>query len=589
MSSVYQLPSPPTQINQLPYNDMAKSASNQISTPKEKMVNKLPGVSTVTTNGQPVQVNSNAAVSGTKTVSKKKSGFYNNPLKIDTSVVSKSTPVSPTSQSSSPQPTSASSTTNSTHSPRPKSSNNNTFVHKLYQMLSDPKQSNFIKWNDTGYSFTIRNVQGFSRNVLPLHFRHNNFSSFVRQLNMYGFHKVNKSSPSSKGSENQVWEFFHPKFVRGKPHLIEEIKRKQIENESYRANLLLEQTRVLARHNSFNNLNNKRNSTNLVTGTAVTTQLVPSHGTPVMNPEMGQVYLQSNEGIPAVTSSGETVLIDPASIHSTPTIPMVQQVSVPSTNYGVIQVPSQNMPYNEIPNDPSVTGTPIPQAMTMGSVMPQNPQAMVDPANVVVNGHTILPPEVPSVTTQQAQPPMDNDVYYNIQILQMQNQDMNQRLNELQSNVNNLMNTYTRRMDMQQNLIQQLMSTAQQQSQHMASVCSVDQGQAIASMMPQGMQNQQMLNQSPVLVQNSTPEQKMMNQNINQEPMDQYQMNNQMQNVNQEQMDQYQMNNQMQNVNQDQYQMNNQIQNVKQEPMDQYQMNNQLPNGVAYSAQTIYY
>jgi len=559
--SVYQLPSPPTQINQLPYNDMAKSATNQISTPKEGMVNKLPGVSTVTTNGQPVQVNSNAAVSGSngKTVTKRKSGYlYSHPLKIDTSVVSKSTPVSPTSQSSSPQPTSASSTTNSTQSPRPKSNNNNTFVHKLYQMLSDPKQSNFIKWNETGYSFTIRNVQGFSRNVLPLHFRHNNFSSFVRQLNMYGFHKVNKSSPSSKGNENQVWEFFHPKFVRGKPHLIEEIKRKQIENESYRANLLLEQTRVLARHNSFSNLANKRSSANLVTGAAVTTQLVPSHGTPIMNPQMNpaeipgqqQVFIQATEGIPTVTTSGETVLIDPASIHNTPTIPMVQQVTVPSTNYGVIQVPSQNMPYNEVTNAPTVTGTPIPQAMTMGSVMPQNPQAMVDPANVVVNGHTILPPEIPSVTTQQAQPPMENDVYYNIQLLQMQNQDMNQRLNELQSNVNNLMNTYTRRMDMQQNLIQQLMNSAQQQSQPMASVttvCSVDQGQAIASMMPQGAaivgngQNQQMLHQSPVLVQTTTPEQKMMNQT------------------------------------------------VKQEPMDQFQMNNQLPNGVAYPAQTIYY
>ncbi|ORX42738.1 hypothetical protein BCR36DRAFT_587008 [Piromyces finnis] len=579
MSSVYQLPSPPTQqpINQLPYNGMAKSGSNQISTPKEGMVNKLPGVSTVTTNGQPVQVNSNAAVSGTnlKTVTKKKSDYLgSHPLKIDTSVVSQGTPVSPTSQSSSPQPTSASSTTNSTQSPRPKSNNNNTFVHKLYQMLSDPKQSKFIKWNDSGFSFTIRNVQGFSRNVLPLHFRHNNFSSFVRQLNMYGFHKVNKSAP--KGSENQIWEFFHPKFVRGKPHLIEEIKRKQLENENYRANLLLEQTRVLVRQNSYGNLSNKRSSTNLVNCT--TNQLVPSNSNAMVNPQITNpemqaqhpVFIHATEGIPAnninVSTSGEPVLIDPASLHNTPTLPMVQQVTVPSTNYNVIQVPSQTIPYNEVTAAPAVTGTPIPQAMTMGSVMPQNPQAMVDPANVVVGSHTILPPEVPSVTSQPPPPPMENDVYYNIQLLQMQNQDMNQRLNDLQANVNNLMNSYTRRMDMQQNLIQQLLSTAQQQSQptmsNVTTVCSVDQGPAMTSsydvnnpMMAQGativgnnpqIQHQQMIQQSPVLVQSNSQDQKIMSQNQG-APV------------------------------------------IKQEPIDQYQMNNQLSNGVAYPTQTIYY
>jgi len=609
MSSVYQLPSPPTQqpISQLPYNGMAKQANSQVSTPKENMVSNIK-TSTVTTNGQPVQVNSNAAVSGSssmKTVTKRKSGYLYNPLKIDTSVVSNSTPVSPTSQSSSPQPTSASSTT---QSPRPKSTSNNTFVHKLYQMLSDPKQSNFIKWNDTGLSFTIRNVQGFSHNVLPLHFRHNNFSSFVRQLNMYGFHKVNKSSPSTKGSENQVWEFYHPKFIRGKPHLIEEIKRKQIENENWRSNAILqEQNRVNfgGRHNSFygkGGLSGKRSSANLVTtatissnGTTVAVApTIPSQNPPMMNPPMtnapevpGQnqaVYIQASEGIPAntmtavsVTSSGEAVIIDPNAMHQTPNMPIVQSVPVGASQYGVIQVPSQNMPYNEVTTAPSATGTPIPQAMTMGNVMQQNPPAMVDPANVVMNGHTVLP-EVQTVASQQG--PIEGDVFYNIQILQMQNHDMNQRLNEIQANVNNLMNTYSRRMDMQQNMIQQLMNTAQQQQQQqqMASVttvCNVDQGQAIVStgnydanngnpMMGSAMVTQspiahhQMLHQSPVqasqmVVQNGYSQQQPTSEVLVTTSPDQKMM-------------------------------------FKQENVDQYQMNgNQLPNGVAYAAPTIYY
>jgi len=236
--TAYQLPSPPTQqpVSQLPYKEMAKTNTNQMTTPKESLVNKLPDMSTVTTNGQPIQVSSNATVNGTLT--KKKSGYlYSHPLKIDTSVASKTTPISPTSQSNSPLPTSTSTvstttttttTTTTGSSPRPKSSNNNTFVHKLYQMLSDPKHSNYIKWNDTGLSFTIRNVKVFSRTVLPLHFRHNNFSSFVRQLNMYGFHKVNKSSPNTKGSENQVWEFFHPSSLEENHNLLKKLRENKL-------------------------------------------------------------------------------------------------------------------------------------------------------------------------------------------------------------------------------------------------------------------------------------------------------------------------------------------------------------------------
>jgi len=583
--TAYQLPSPPTQqpVSQLPYKEMAKTNTNQMTTPKESLVNKLPDMSTVTTNGQPIQVSSNATVNGTLT--KKKSGYlYSHPLKIDTSVASKTTPISPTSQSNSPLPTSTSTvsttttttTTTTGSSPRPKSSNNNTFVHKLYQMLSDPKHSNYIKWNDTGLSFTIRNVKVFSRTVLPLHFRHNNFSSFVRQLNMYGFHKVNKSSPNTKGSENQVWEFFHPKFIRGKPQLIEEIKRKQIENENYRANLYLEQSRVLARHNSTLSNRNSATFSNAVTTAPVTvaTQLVPSQGITV-NSQMTTadvsgpqpVLMKSPEGIPAatnvtvaVTSSGETVLIDPTSI---------QNNTPPLGNFGVIQIPSQNIPYNEVSSTVTtpVTATPMAQPMTMGEMIPQNQPAMVEPANVVVNSHPMVPPEVPSITSTPIQ--MDNDVLYNIQLLQLQNQDMNQRLNEMQANVNNFMNTYTRRMDMQQNLIQQLMKG----QNNVPTVCSVDQGQALAAtsfdmnnqVMPQGtivngtivtqspINHQQIIQPSPMVVQpNSFPQQHSATAN-----------------------------------SQDQKLMNQNHTTPVMKPETIF--NNHMANGVAYPAQTIYY
>ncbi|KAI6028798.1 hypothetical protein F5J12DRAFT_807770 [Pisolithus orientalis] len=110
----------------------------------------------------------------------------------------------------------------------------NNFVTKLYQMINDPKSRHYIAWTEHGTSFVVCNVGEFSRSILGPHFKHNNFSSFVRQLNMYGFHKINRTPRAQRTStSSQTWEFSHPKFLRERPDLLDTIKRKALEADPW--------------------------------------------------------------------------------------------------------------------------------------------------------------------------------------------------------------------------------------------------------------------------------------------------------------------------------------------------------------------
>ncbi|KNE67533.1 hypothetical protein AMAG_11988 [Allomyces macrogynus ATCC 38327] len=166
---------------------------------------------------------------------------------------------------------------------------NSTFISKLYAILQDKSIVHLICWTPNGDGFRVLSPTEFARQVLPACFKHNNISSFVRQLNMYGFSKVSdqsfalaaleatkhaassslasslsSSSPSTSptvaagslateaggaagGDEQstaapaaaatveqkgpavpyeQPWEFRHPYFQRDKVHLLPLIKRK---------------------------------------------------------------------------------------------------------------------------------------------------------------------------------------------------------------------------------------------------------------------------------------------------------------------------------------------------------------------------
>ena len=86
---------------------------------------------------------------------------------------------------------------------------------------------------DDGKTFVVKDTEGFSNTIIPQYFKHNNFSSFVRQLNFYGFRKIKSGSlrikDAASSEESKYWKFRHEKFQRGRPDLLSQIRKNSSE------------------------------------------------------------------------------------------------------------------------------------------------------------------------------------------------------------------------------------------------------------------------------------------------------------------------------------------------------------------------
>ncbi|CAL1408667.1 unnamed protein product [Linum trigynum] len=91
------------------------------------------------------------------------------------------------------------------------------FLTKTYQLVDDPATDDVISWSETGATFVVWKTADFAKDLLPNYFKHNNFSSFVRQLNTYGFRKI----------VPEKWEFANDNFQRGRKELLSGIRRRK--------------------------------------------------------------------------------------------------------------------------------------------------------------------------------------------------------------------------------------------------------------------------------------------------------------------------------------------------------------------------
>lgn len=106
------------------------------------------------------------------------------------------------------------------------------FPLKVYAMLEDAEAKGFeaiVSWQPQGKSFKIHCPEIFESSIMPKYFAQGKFKSFQRQLNIYGWKKV-QFGPNKRG-------YAHKHFIRGMPDLCKNVIRRDKRKKGFVSDL----------------------------------------------------------------------------------------------------------------------------------------------------------------------------------------------------------------------------------------------------------------------------------------------------------------------------------------------------------------
>lgn len=109
------------------------------------------------------------------------------------------------------------------------------FPYKVHKMLNnmdseaangDLRGKSIVGWQPHGKAFRVHKKDEFADRVMPRFFNGSKYSSFVRQLNLYGFTRI--TIGPDKGA------VYHPCFVRNQTHMVKRMIRRRIKGTKTR-------------------------------------------------------------------------------------------------------------------------------------------------------------------------------------------------------------------------------------------------------------------------------------------------------------------------------------------------------------------
>jgi hypothetical protein len=100
-------------------------------------------------------------------------------------------------------------------------------LHELLDTIENDGYADVISWQPHGRSFCIHKNKEFVDTVMPRYFRQSKWTSFQRQLNLYGFTRITRGQ--DKGG------YYHELFLRGKLFLANRIVRNKIKGTRIKA------------------------------------------------------------------------------------------------------------------------------------------------------------------------------------------------------------------------------------------------------------------------------------------------------------------------------------------------------------------